>query len=369
MKISSVEVRRYRNIWSTPLRVSWDPVPRTFQEASVVVVTADDGSVGIGSGGDLPDIELLQRRLIGIDPRRTDVVHRICEAIDFHGGRPWIAETACWDLAARAAGEPLWRFLGGRNECLLAYASTAEVVDPVERVERTLHLAMAGFKAVKLRLPMGDWRVAIAIVEQVRAAVGPELEIMVDANNAWRMPGDLRPTWDVAAAVQCARALEQLGVYWLEEPLPTHDLVGYADLRSKTSLRIAAGEMVRQTHEARDLVIGGAVDVVQTDVVLSGGVTGARRLAALADLMGRWWSPHTWSNGIGFLTNLHVALACSSCPFIEVPFDPPNWSPDRRDWLLPTPIFPADDGTVRPPEGPGLGIPTDLGWLENNRIS
>ena len=368
MKIASIEVRRYRNLWGTPVTMSWDPVPRTYQDAEVVIVTADDGTVGIGGGDNLPDLKLLQRHLVGLDPRRLDLIHRICETVDFHGGRPWVAEAACADLAARAAGEPLWRFLGGRNESLLAYASTAEVIDPAERAERTMHLRMAGFKAVKLRLPLGDWRQAATVVEQVRDAIGADMEIMVDANYGWRMAGDPRLGWDVAEAVQAARAFERMGVYWLEEPLPTADVGGYAELRAKTALRIAGGEMIRQSHEARDLLLRGGVDVIQCDVALAGGITGARRLADLAVLSGRMWSPHTWTNGLGFLVNLHAALAWSTCPFVEVPFDPPGWGPDRRDWLLPAPLFAGEDGTIRPPEGPGLGIPTDLAWLEASRL-
>ena len=93
------------------------------------------------------------------------------------------------------------------------------------------------------------------------------------------------------------------------------------------------------------------------------------RIADLAVLLGRQWTPHTWTNGLGFLTNLHVALAFSTCPFVEMPFDPPGWGPDRRDWLLPEPIFAAEDGTIAPPDGPGLGIPTDLAWLESYRLA
>jgi len=369
VQIASIEVRRYRTLLTPPLRVTWDPRPRSLQEADVVIVTADDGSVGIAGGDDLPDPALLERRLVGIDPRRTDLVHRVCETFDFHGGRPWIAEIACHDLAARAAGEPLWRFLGGRGEFLHAYASTGEAIAVEERVERAMHMAMAGFRAIKLRRPAGGWRETRDLVAQVRAKVGDEVELMVDANNGWRMPGDPTGSWDVAEAVQVARALEPLGVYWLEEPLPTGDVEGYAELRAKTSLRIAGGEMVRHAHEARDLVLRGAVDVVQCDVALTGGITGARRLSGLADLAGRWWSPHTWTNGLGLLANLHAALAFSACPFVEVPFDPPGWGPDRRDWLLPSPLFADEDGRIRPPDGPGLGIPTDLDWLEANRIS
>jgi L-alanine-DL-glutamate epimerase-like enolase superfamily enzyme len=112
----------------------------------------------------------------------------------------------------------------------------------------------------------------------------------------------------------------------------------------------------------------GEVDVVQPDVVLSGGITGARRIAALAEREGRMWSPHTWSNGYGLLANLHAALAFSSCPYLEVPFDPPAWSADRRDWLLPVTLEIADDGTIGPPPGPGLGVVPDFDALEEYRV-
>ncbi len=183
------------------------------------------------------------------------------------------------------------------------------------------------------------------------------------------MPGDRNPRWDVATAAQCARRLEELGVYWLEEPLRTDDVDGYAALRAHTSVRIAAGELVRQPHEARDLVVRGQVDVIQADVLFVGGIGGCRRIAAVADLHGRGWSPHTWSNGLGFLANLHAAIAFSTVPYVEVPFDPPAWTPDRRDWLLPAPIEIAADGTISPPPGPGLGVDVDLDSLERWRVT
>jgi L-alanine-DL-glutamate epimerase-like enolase superfamily enzyme len=121
--------------------------------------------------------------------------------------------------------------------------------------------------------------------------------------------------------------------------------------------------------EARDLVVRGGIDVLQTDVVLTGGVSGNRRIAALADLHGRTWSPHTWSNGYGLLANLHVACAFSTCPYIEVPYDPPAWSTARRDFLLPATVEIAADGTIAPPAGPGLGVEPDLDALESHRIA
>ena len=368
MRIAGLEVRRYAFPLDPPFRAAWDPVPRRSVEASVVIVRSDDGRAGYASGGDLPDAAVLEGLLAGLDPRRVEVVREICETVDFHGGRPWTAEVAVWDLAARSLGQPLWLLLGGRSERLLAYASSGEPADAEERARRVAALRDRGVKAVKLRFHDPDWRRDVELVERVRDAVGADVELMVDANQGWRMAGDRRARWDVATAGQCARALERLGVYWLEEPLRTDDVDGYATLRRRTSLRIAAGEMVRGAFEARDLILRGGVDVIQPDAVLAGGFAGCRRIAALADLHGRAFTPHTWSNGLGFAANLHLALGVSACPYVEVPLDPPAWTPERRDWLLPAPIEIEPDGTIAPPPGPGLGVTPDLDALEVHRV-
>ncbi len=369
MRITGVETRRYAFPLEPPLRVAWDPVPRTVQEATVVIVSSDEGIEGCASGDALPDRALLERLLVGVDPLRTEVVRELCETVDFHHGRPWTVEAAVWDLAGKALDTPCWQLLGGRSDRLLAYASNAELVSAEERAARVVALRDAGIRAVKIRFHHADWRDDVAVVETVREAVGRDLEIMVDANQGWRMPGDREARWDVATAAQCAGALEPLGIYWLEEPLRTEDVEGYQALRRLTPLRLAAGEMVRGAHEARDLVVRGGVDVIQTDVVLSGGIGGCRRVAALADLHGRMWSPHTWSNGYGLVVNLHLALAVSTCPFVEVPFDPPGLTSERRDWLLPEPVPIASDGTIAPPPGPGLGVTPDFDTLEQWRIN
>jgi L-alanine-DL-glutamate epimerase-like enolase superfamily enzyme len=168
--------------------------------------------------------------------------------------------------------------------------------------------------------------------------------------------------------VEFAAELERLGVYWLEEPLPTDDLEGYAALTRGTELRVAAGELVRTDAEAFALLERGGIDVVQPDVVLSGGFERARRIADLAGGLGRTWSPHTWSNGYGLLANLHAALAFSTCPYLEVPLDPPAWSAERRDWLLPVVLEVTSDGTISPPPGAGLGVVPDFDALEQFRI-
>jgi len=368
-RIASIETRQYRYPLDPPISAAWDPEPRTHQDATLVIVRSVDGVEGYASGDALPDRELLERFVVGLDPRQTEVVREICETVDFHHGRNWTLEVAVWDLVGRALDEPLWQHLGGRQDRILAYASSGELVSAEERARRCVALRDAGIKAVKLRLHSSDWRIDLPVIEAVREAVGADLEIMVDANQGWRMPGDLAPRWDLPTAAAFARELERLDVYWLEEPLPTDDVEAYAALRRGTSLRIAAGEMVRSEAEARDLVLLGGVDVVQPDVVLSGGIGGCRRVAELADRAGRSWSPHTWSNGYGLLANLHAALAFSTCPYLEVPFDPPAWSAERRDWLLPVTLEIAADGTIAPPDGPGLGVVPDFDELEQYRVS
>jgi L-alanine-DL-glutamate epimerase-like enolase superfamily enzyme len=368
MRIAEIETRQYRYPLDPPFTAAWDPVPRRDQDATLVIVRSDDGLEGYASGDALPDRELLERLLVGVDPERADVVHGIVETVDFHHGRNWALEVAVWDLVARAHEQPLWRHLGGTQERLVAYASTGELVPADERVRRCLELRDAGVQAVKLRLQATDWRLDLPLLEEVRDAVGDGLRIMVDANQGWRMPGDLTPRWDRETAAAFAHELERLDAYWLEEPLPTEDVEGYATLRRSTGVSIAAGEMVRSAAEARALVVGEGVDVVQPDVVLAGGIEGCRRVAELANENGCSWSPHTWSNGYGLLANLHAALAFSTCPYLEVPYDPPRWSPERRDWLLPVTIEIAADGTIAPPPGPGLGVVPDFDALEQYRI-
>ena len=116
MRIAAIETRRYRYPLDPPFVAAWDPEPRTFQEATVVIVRSDDGVEGYASGDDVPDRALLDRLLVGRRPvSDTDAVHGVVETVDFHHGRNWIVEVAAWDLLGRARGEPVWRLLGGRT--------------------------------------------------------------------------------------------------------------------------------------------------------------------------------------------------------------------------------------------------------------
>ncbi len=369
VRITTIETRRYVLPLDPPFSAAWDPIPRQHVAATIVIVRTDEGIEGYGSGDDAPPVDLLERLLVGVDPFETELVHELCEAVTFHGTRAWTAEIACWDLAGRASDQPLWKLLGGSRDQIRAYASSGEILPAAERVARVIELRDHGIRAVKLRLDPRDWRRTLETVSAVRGEVGSSVELMVDANQGWRMPGDRTPHWDLATAIDCARELEQLGVYWLEEPLRSDDPAGYESLRKRTPLRIAAGETARSLTEARALVEKGGVDVVQPDAALVGGIGGCRQIAGFADEHGKMYSPHTWTNGFGLLANLHLALAVSTCPFIEVPFDPPSWSRERASWPLPAPLKITADGGIAPPCGPGLGAVPDFEGLERYRIT
>jgi L-alanine-DL-glutamate epimerase-like enolase superfamily enzyme len=133
-------------------------------------------------------------------------------------------------------------------------------------------------------------------------------------------------------------------------------------------VRIAAGEMTRQIHELRDLIACGGVDVVQPDAALVGGITGLRRVAILAEEHHVVFSPHTWTNGMGVTANAHLSAGLSNAPYLEFPFDPPEWSLERRDFMMAAPLAADRDGRITLSESPGMGYALDEERLRATRI-
>jgi L-alanine-DL-glutamate epimerase-like enolase superfamily enzyme len=185
------------------------------------------------------------------------------------------------------------------------------------------------------------------------------MEIMVDLNQGWRMPGDIDPALDPPSARRVVEELGELGVLWVEEPLPGADVAGVARLRAETGVRIAAGEMTRTVRELLDYLDADALDIYQPDVVLAVGMARARLVGELALSRNRWFTPHTWTNGLGVLANLHVAAGVGGGPFLEFPLDPPGWTVGRRDFFLAEPVEVGCDGCVAVPNRPGLGVRLD----------
>jgi L-alanine-DL-glutamate epimerase-like enolase superfamily enzyme len=233
------------------------------------------------------------------------------------------------------------------------------VRDGKQRVEDIAALKERGFTAAKLRVRAMTIDEDLDQVRTVREA-HPDFTLMIDANMGWRVHGFAPyPEWDVARAVRTAMALEELDIEWLEEPLDQYDYRGYAELRSKTTVPLAAGEMLSDLHGFRDLVEHRSVDILQPDATLTGGILMARKVAGMAEAAGLAFAPHTWTNGIGLLVNLQVMGAVPNCRWAEYPIDPPGWVPEARDAMLAEPVRIDPDGSITLPDEPGLGIELD----------
>lgn len=370
MKITSIEIKQYRMPLDPPFRAAWDPRPREFSPTTLVWVHTDEGLSGVGSGDTMVGFAGHEDLFIGRDPLEIERHWEILDNLDFHYGRPWPLDLALWDLAGKAAGKPVAELLGAERERILAYASTGELMGPEERAGRALALREMGFKAMKIRFHHPQPKDDLAVVRAVREAVGPEMEIMADANQGWRMPWDTSRPWGLEEALRVADELHELGVYWLEEPLAHHDFQGMARLREQSRVRIAGGEMNRRWHDFREMSQRGCLDVYQPDVALCGGITGVGRIAEMVEQAGAVFSPHTWTNGIGVLANLHLSLARPGCPFLEYPFDPPGWTPERRDFVIrPEDRLTVDsDGYLNLPKKPGLGFELDQEALARHEV-
>jgi D-galactarolactone cycloisomerase len=367
MRITAITLERLRLPLDPPFHAAWDPGPRRHFDATVVRVQTDEGITGYGSGDTMDGFEPYAGLFVGRDPLAIASHVRTLESVSFHAGRYWPLEAALWDIAGQAAGLPVSVLFGGALRRLPAYASFGEARPPQARAEAALAAAEAGFRAVKIRIDRTNPDHALEAVRAVRAAVGPGLDIMADLNQWWRMPGDLSPALDLAAVRRIAAELAELGVFWLEEPMPGGDLAAMAALRGQ--IRVAGGEMARTPAELLAALAADALDVVQPDVVLSVGMLRARTVGELALLSHRWFTPHTWTNGLGLLANLHVAAGVGGGPYVEFPWDPPGWTEQRRDFFLAEPVRIDADGYLNVPAAPGLGARLDPGAVARYRQS
>ncbi|HEY1712112.1 MAG TPA: mandelate racemase/muconate lactonizing enzyme family protein [Solirubrobacteraceae bacterium] len=359
MKITAIELERLTLPLSPPFNAAWDPDPRTRFDATLVRVHTDEGVTGIASGDSMDGFEVFAHLFVGRDPLALGAHARTLETISFHAGRYWPLEAALWDLAGRALGVPVATLLGGARDRVPAYASLGELRAPEQRAEDAHALVATGFRAVKVRIARDRIAEGVTVVAAMRDAVGDALEIMVDLNQWWRMAGDILPGLDPQGARRVIDALAEIGVVWVEEPLAGDDLAGMRMLRETTGVRIAGGEMARDFDHLRRALDADALDVLQPDVVLALGVSGARTLADLAFRRNRCFTPHTWTNGIGLLANLHVCCGVGGGPYLEYPYDPPGWTPERRDFMLARPVAIDGDGSLAVGDAPGLGIELD----------
>ena len=368
--ITKIEITHHQLPLDPPFPASWDTQPRTKFPATIVRVHDSAGNIGIGSGDAMYGFGDYQRYFIGQDPLDLKRHNAVLSNIEFHAGRPWPMDVALWDLAGKIRGQSVWKMVGGVSNRIRTYASSGVHRPVADMVQVARNALQMGFPALKVRFGRPSLDDDLAVLTAIRAEVGARLELMVDCNQGWRMPWDTAQPWTLERALDVARELEALGVYWMEEPLHRGDYEGYAALKKRTSLRVAGGEMTREPYEFRELLSRGCLDVFQPDCVCSMGIGGLKELAVQVVEAGKIFTPHTWGNGIGVLANAHLTagtVGTAGAHYLEYPLDGPEWSLERRDYPLLAPVRVDAEGYINLSDAPGLGIELDEELLKRTQ--
>lgn len=261
-------------------------------------------------------------------------------------------DLALWDIRAKVAGWPLYRLLGGRSKPIKAYAGGIALgwQEPPQLVEEARKLVERGYRALKLRLgdtPERD----LARVRAVRDGLGPEIDILTDANANYTL-SDIRKVMD---------GLEECSVGWLEEPFPPHERQSYRAAAKLGRVALAAGENHFTRFEFQTLAEDGDVTIWQPDLSKCGGLTEGMRIAAMSSARGISINPHTSATAINMAVTAHFLCAVDNPGYFEA--DVTAFNP-FRDELNSSPPYALDaDGCVLPLENSGIGIDPDEAFL------
>lgn len=289
------------------------------------------------------------------------IQQRIREMSYLGWGNGWI-EPACWDLLGKARKVPVYALLGGKAGSVDCYASTGDLRSAPERAEEARARLEEGFAAVKLRVHAQTLEQDIAHISEVRERLGDDARLGVDANQGWRVAviADA-PRWTSARALEFCMVAAELGFEWVEEPLANDLYADLAELRRRSSVPLAGGELnTRGLPELGVMLERGCYDIYQPDAIMTGGIAPIFEFARRVEAAGLRFTPHTWTNGIGFAVNLQLFAASSSCAteLLEYPHAPPGWIPAGRDALLERP-WTHVGGRIELPVEPGLGFSID----------
>ena len=230
-------------------------------------------------------------------------------------------DTALWDLAARQAGVPLWRLLGGDRDRVPAYASG---INPDRAEAQAQEARAAGFRAFKLKIGFGR-ELDLANLAALRARLGPDAPIAVDANQAWGLE----------AAIAMSEALARHAPLWLEEPLAADSrLEDWQRLAEASPIPLAAGENFRGDAAFDAAIASGALRFIQPDLAKWGGITACLPLARRINAAGLCYCPHFLGGGIGLLASAHLLAAAGGAGLLEIDS---NANPLREGLAVPFP--------------------------------
>jgi D-galactarolactone cycloisomerase len=350
------------------------------RSSCIVEVTTDDGLTGWGEcyGPAAVNKTLIETqyapRVIGRDPFDVEVVWEdLYNRIKDYGAQGFSItalsgiDIALWDLMGRATGKPIHKLIGGAyRKQVQAYATGLYFIDMdrlvEEAVEEALEYKAQGFRAIKMKIGLGDPKLDLQRVAAVREAIGPEIGLAVDANHCFSVP----------QAIRLGRMLEPLNLLWFEEPISPEDHEGYVEVTRALDMAVAGGENDFTRFGFRDVIAKKAMDIVQPDVCAAGGISEMRKIATLASAFGVECVPHAWGSAIGLAATVQFLAALPDQPPAFRPMPPmlefeqtPN---PLRDLLATLPIE-QKHGVVAVPEGPGLGIEIDREVLARFKVA
>ncbi|MYE36133.1 MAG: mandelate racemase/muconate lactonizing enzyme family protein [Rhodobacteraceae bacterium] len=337
------------------------------------------GNIAIANKGIVEGV--IQPLVLGEHPLDRDVIwHKCYNLMRDHGqkGMPLQAlsgiDIALWDIAGKIAGLPIHKLIGGSHRSDVAVYGYGMMLRPEEPGklssrfrDEAISLKEMGFPAIKMKVGMGS-KNDISLVEAVRDAIGDDLALMVDANHCYT----------TSEAFQVGHALEDLDIYWFEEPVAPEDLRGYRELREGLKVNIAGGEAEYSRWGWLRLLESRGLDIAQPEVCALGGITEYLRVLALCHAHFTPVVNHVWGSAIALATNLQLLASIPPLPGGLHPWEPMLEfdTTDNRfiEDLLKTPLgikeqVKENGGRVRIPTEPGLGVEPDPDFVEKYEIS
>ena len=372
MKITKVEAFLLSSPLEEPLLLPFYGGERTIlkRDAMFIRVSADNGLRGYGPG---PAHERAEREinetispfLEGRDPLDW-------RAINFEADLETIktyraVEVAVIDLAAKYEGAPMSELLGGRKrDRIKLYGSAGMYMSPEGYAEEAEAIAAAGFTGYKMRPARGPEK-DLETVEKMRAAVGPDMGLMIDAHAWWRM-GD--KTYSYETIEQLTKAMGAYHPTWVEEPLPPEDHAAYRKLRQRQPVPVAAGEHELDEASFLDLISSDAVDYVQMDVCCQGGFAMGRRLFEATEQKGIRFAFHCWGTQLEVIAAAQLGVCWSPevVEWLEYPCHANRGKPGMypflvADDILTEPLL-VEAGDLVVPDKPGIGVEIDESVIE-----
>lgn len=332
-----------------------------------VRVHTDEGLIGTGEGTlegrartIVSAVDELSDYLIGEDPFRIEHLWQIMYRHAFYRGGPVMnsaisgVEQALWDILGQALGQPVHQLLGGRvRDRIRVYANGPRGDSAEELAESARALVDRGYTAMKL-VPFGPTkpldgiasiREAVKRMEAVRAAVGPDVDLAVDAH------GRLSPTM----SIQIAQAIKHVGIFFFEEPCLPENTAAMATVARECGIPVATGERLFTKWGFRDVLEKQAAAVLQPDLAHCGGILEGRKIAAMAEVYYAGFAPHNPLSPVNMRASLHLDAVVPNFVIQEWVSDDPPW----RDHILQHPVK-IENGWVDVPMEPGLGTALDL---------